>query len=322
MEERVMRIQTFSIIVGGSACNARCPFCVSRMTGKMEDVERRPGGVIELEGYGVCQDPTFDKLDCTNVNWRNFEVACQLAKQAGATTAMLTGKGEPTLWPNLITNYLDMMRADGAPMFPVNELQTNGIAIARGHIKDKQLEQWYKAGLTTVGISIAHHDPAVNKKIYLGDKRDYPDLGELIKRLHGIGFSVRLCCVGILGYIDVFSKLVEVVEFGRRFGVEQITLTPINCPTASDDVDALEWTRKHQLGNDMVQDMRGQLDLHGTRLLELAHGAIVYDLDGQNVCLSNCLNQGPADLSQLRNLIFHPDGHLRFRWDKKGAIIL
>jgi hypothetical protein len=58
------------------------------------------------------------------------------------------------------------------------------------------------------------------------------------------------------------------------------------------------------------------------RIMELSHGAIVYDIDGQNVCVSNCLNTDAVDLGNIRNLIFFPDGHLRYRWDKKGAIIL
>lgn len=28
-----MRIQTFSVVVGGSACNGKCPYCVSKLTG-------------------------------------------------------------------------------------------------------------------------------------------------------------------------------------------------------------------------------------------------------------------------------------------------
>ncbi len=27
-----MKIQTFSIVAGSEACNARCPFCISKMT--------------------------------------------------------------------------------------------------------------------------------------------------------------------------------------------------------------------------------------------------------------------------------------------------
>ena len=78
-----MKIQTFSILAGSEACNARCPFCISKMT---------PPSGVELK------EP--------KVNWRNFRKACLLAKQSGVTTAMFTGKGEPTLFPKQITKFL------------------------------------------------------------------------------------------------------------------------------------------------------------------------------------------------------------------------
>lgn len=41
-----MKIQTMSVVVGTKACNAKCPFCVSRMTGmdvlpKTQDINNR-----------------------------------------------------------------------------------------------------------------------------------------------------------------------------------------------------------------------------------------------------------------------------------------
>jgi len=58
-------------------------------------------------------------------NWRRFKQACRIAKASpGMTTALITGKGEPTLWPDLITKYLDALEQYGD--FPVVELQTNG----------------------------------------------------------------------------------------------------------------------------------------------------------------------------------------------------
>ncbi len=73
-----MKIKTFSIIAGSEACNARCPFCISKMTPQQ----------------GVT-------LKTSTVNWRNFRVGAQLAKQCDVTTAMLTGNGEPTLFPEV-----------------------------------------------------------------------------------------------------------------------------------------------------------------------------------------------------------------------------
>src|SRR5262249_23447888 len=117
--EMTMRVQTFSILAGSAACNARCPFCVSKMT--------PPHGMTLKE---------------PEVNWRNFRKACWLAKQWGATTAMITGKGEPTLFPAQITRYLDQLQEHH---FPVIELQTNGALLADD--SERFLEAWYERGL-------------------------------------------------------------------------------------------------------------------------------------------------------------------------------
>ncbi|MDO8598925.1 MAG: hypothetical protein Q7S02_02355, partial [bacterium] len=45
-----MKIQTFSIVVGTRACNARCPFCVSRMTG-FDELPKR--GAISAKNFSV-----------------------------------------------------------------------------------------------------------------------------------------------------------------------------------------------------------------------------------------------------------------------------
>src|SRR3989344_3193410 len=114
-----MKIRTFSIIAGSEACNARCPFCVSKMT-----------------------PPLGMELKEPEVNWRNFEVACRFAKQNGVTTAMFTGKGEPTLFPRQITKFLFSMAKHE---FPPIELTTNGIMVAqRWEEYVSHLSDWYK----------------------------------------------------------------------------------------------------------------------------------------------------------------------------------
>lgn len=120
-----MKIQTFSIIAGSEACNARCPFCISHMT---------PPHGMELK------EP--------EVHWRNFKKACRLAQLSGVTTAMFTGKGEPTLFPNQITKYLEALQDYD---FPFIELQTNGIRMYdRQDEFDRHLSRWYHLGLTTL----------------------------------------------------------------------------------------------------------------------------------------------------------------------------
>ena len=62
-----MKISTFTIVAGSAACNAKCPYCVSKMTGKEL-------GMKEPE-----------------VNWRNFDKACRLAQVNQVSTVLFTG---------------------------------------------------------------------------------------------------------------------------------------------------------------------------------------------------------------------------------------
>lgn len=291
-----MNIQTFSILAGSEACNARCPFCVSKMT--------PPLGVEPKE---------------PEVNWRNFEIACRLAKQSGVTTAMFTGKGEPTLFPNQINKYLEAMARFE---FPLIELQTNGILIAeKPDIYSRHLEYWWGKGMTTIAISIVHYDPEKNRQIYVPYKKSYIDLPKLVDLIHDHGLSVRLTCIACNGFIDSIETLNKLIDFAKANKVEQLTLTPVNKPENSRNQEAYDWTKAHHLTDEQRNTLVQYLKTNGAKLMTLAHGAVVYDLHGQNLCWNNCLSVQP-EAEEMRNLIFFPDGHLRYYWQYPGATLL
>src|SRR3989344_5196379 len=289
-----MKIQSLSIIAGSEACNARCPFCVSKMT---------PPLGVELK------EP--------EVNWRNFDIACRLAKQSGVTTVMFTGKGEPTLFPEQITKYLDKIEKYE---FPIVELQTNGTKLSEDS-GTNDLKYWYARGMTTIAISIVHYDPDKNREVYLPHKKKYTDLALLIKKLHDLHFSVRLTCIAANGFIDSAEKVKNLVSFAKENRVEQLTITPVNKPETILNKEAWNWTNSHHLTEEQLKDIIRLLKAEATPIMTLAHGAIVYDLYGQNICLNHCLSVQP-DAEEMRNLIFFPDGHLRYYWQYPGAILL
>lgn len=290
-------ILTFSIITGSRACNARCPYCVSKMT--------HTGDV----GY---KEP--------KVNWRNFKIACTAAKNYRAKTVLLTGKGEPTLYPGQITQYLSRLYDEKfRHEFSFRELQTNGILLAEKKM-DRFLKHWYDLWLTTVAISIVDSDPEKNRQIFLPHKKSYIDLPRLIDKLHDIGYSVRLSCVMLKGYVDDVEEVERLVRFSKENKVEQLTMRPVEVTEKSQNKEVHEWTMKHKIG-DKLGSIRQYLDKNGKVLDALPHGAIVYDLYGQNVCLANALTIQP-EIRKKRQLIFYPDGHLRYDWQYKGAILL
>ncbi len=291
-----MKIETFSILAGSEACNARCPFCVSKMT--------PPQGVALKE---------------PDVNWRNFHIACKLARQVGVTTAMFTGKGEPTLFPDQISRFLREMKEYN---FPLIEIQTNGIKLIRNVKKyEPYLQHWYREGMTTIAISIVHFEPEKNREIYLPHENSYIDLPELINWLHSLGFSVRLTCIAANGFIDDTLKVLQLKGFAKENKVEQLTITPVNKPESILNQEAYKWTKEHHLTEKQLTSITSLLEAHGRHILTLAHGAKVYDMQGQNICLNQCLTVQP-DAKEIRNLIFFPDGHLRYDWQYPGAVIL
>jgi molybdenum cofactor biosynthesis enzyme MoaA len=253
------------------------------------------------------------------VNWRNFRKACQLAARSGVTTAMFTGKGEPTLFPEQITKYLQALQEFG---FPFLELQTNGILLAeRRERYEPQLRAWYDLGLSVVAVSIVHYDPEKNRRIYLPHREGYIDLGELIALLHRIGLSVRLACVMAEGFIDGVPELERLLQFARDHRVEQLSVRPVARPRKTRDPAVSDWSAEHGLLEESQREIREFVERTGTKLMTLMHGAVVYDLSGQNLCLTDCLTIEPAT-EDLRQLIFFPDGHLRYDWQYEGAVLL
>lgn len=291
-----MKIQTFSILAGSEVCNARGPFCISKMT---------PPLGVELK------EP--------EVHWRNFDVACRLAKQSGVTTAMFAGKGEPTLFPSQITKYLQAMKKYE---FPLVEMQTNGILLyEKQGTYSKHLREWYELGMTLLAVSIVHYDPEKNRQVYLPYKRSYIDLPGLIRLIHECGLSVRLTCILANGFIDNREKLQNLIHFAKANKVEQLTVTPVNKPEKSENPEVWNWTNTHHLTSEQLEDIRDYIEKNGSHLLTLFHGARVYDVHGQNLCFNHCLSVHPSG-EDMRNLIFFPDGHLRYYWQYPGAVLL
>jgi len=302
-----MKIQTFSIVVGTEACNAGCQFCVSHTTG-------------------------FDTLPPNReINKKNLHKASILAKQSGCTTVLLTGKGEPTLYPDEITKYLKKLQAYD---FPFIELQTNAIQIGHEVLEpprgDKMLplHEWSELGLNTVAISVVDIDSANNQQVYLHHRPNvkYPDLQKTVERLHTCGFSVRLCLMMHKGMIDSFSKVEKVAEWCKKNGVEQLTIRPIRRPLlpvlGSDSFQ--QYINNNGLTETQITNISLSLTTDATHILTLmngAHKAKVYDLHGQNICLSDCLTVEPVS-DDIRTLIFFSDGKLFFDWQFTGARLL
>jgi len=295
-----MNIQTFSVVSGTKACDAKCPFCISRMTG-------------------------FDNTDLSHpINKRNLKKAILMAERHSAQSILITGKGEPTLYPHQISEYLTLFRELGCSV-PVIELQTNGILIGklangeRSLVTESILEYWYNNGLDIIALSVVDVDGDGNKKVYT---EDYPDLEKTIKFIRSFGFQVRICVMMQKGLIDGIGQFDKCVKFCKKNDVFQLTIRTIKkTDKKAEDVVSSEYVAKYGLDLCDVRSIREYIQSTGTLLKKLVHGAEVYDYYGQNVCISDCLTVEPTN-SDIRTLIFYPSGEISYDWQYSGARFL
>lgn len=294
-----MKFQTLSVVAGTKHCNASCPFCVARMTQAAPDTSKPE-----------------------EINVRNLKKTLHLAKMSNVTTAIITSKGEPLLFPDQTTEYLDFFNKEGCS-FPFIELQTNAINIANGKVDEDTLRLWYRLGLTTILISNVGYDGELNRQTYMPKSKEYFNTEEVIKKLHDIGFLVRMTCVGIQGGIDSSEKIKNYVQYCQMIGADQITWRPVNKPNEenSDDREVYEWTKYNGLSDIQSNEVKYWVMNNGTLLRKLVHGAAVFDVNGLNVCLTDCLTHDP-DEEEIRQLIFYPNGELYTDWVYKGSRIL
>jgi molybdenum cofactor biosynthesis enzyme MoaA len=285
-----MKTHTFSIVVGTAECDAKCPYCVSKMTMTKAAKRREP------------------------INWGRFDSAMRIVEMAadGLVSVLLTGKGEPTLYPEQITEYLHRMEG----RFPLVDLQTNGINVTK--MPYSQLNEWRELGLSLACVSITHPDPHISNDI-MGCPTDY-NFWDAIHRCQDVGLATRLNCTLVKGGCDSFGEIDELIYRCKEQGVDQLTIRAVSKPKVSKARGPFDWVVANQPAI-TGWDLYSRLDSRGTKLLELPHGAFVFDVDGQNVCVGNCLT-GTTDPEDIRQIIFFPDGRVCYDWQYPGARIL
>jgi len=295
-----MRTHTFSIVVGTAACNAKCPFCVSKMT--------RSAG---------WRFPTINK--------RRLHTACRIVEQArdGLVSVLLTGKGEPLLFPDQITEYLSEI---ASCRFPLIDLQTNGILVKEA-IETGMMKKWATLGLSLVCISIVHWEPYTSQNL-MGINDGSFDFWQAVDWLHGAGLAVRLNCTLTKSGCGTLGDTDRLINMCRDHKVEQLTLREVEVPDymagsgntqeARKVMDCAKSEKPHGFAN----QLRHYLEMNGAvTLMHLPHGAVIYDYHGQNVCISNCLTS-TTDPNNIRQIIFFPDGRIAYDWKYPGARIL
>lgn len=294
-----MQFNTFCIVAGTENCTARCKWCVASMTPDL--------------GVG--------KGKAKSIDFRTFEKACQLARQSNLDTARITGKGEPTIFPAQITEYLKLLQPHA---FSFVELQTHGAHMAfEDRVSRDDMVTWAALGMTHVCISVVSYKRERNGAHYFASHprfKKYFDMAELIKKLHGMRFNVRLTCIMQKGDIDSAAELEKFMQWAKKVGADQVTILPVNKPEDRSRNPAIfDAAIEAMLSDDQLEEIRDYA-ARGVLLRTLPWGAKIYDLNGQNLCLNYCLTENPDD-DGSRQLIFYPPGTIGYDWQYAGAIL-
>lgn len=296
-----MKFNTFCIVAGNQVCTARCKWCVSSMT--------------PSQGVG------FGKA--TGIDADVFSMACRLAMQSRLDTVRITGKGEPTIFPAQITQYLELLQPTlrSRSGFTFIELQTHGRHLAKeDRVTGEQIALWRKLGLTHVCISLVSQDQARNAQHYFPHKGSYYDLPGLITKLHRLRYNVRLTCIMQKGDVDCADKLRSFMKWAREIRADQVTVLPVNKPADSRNAEAYQAAVDSLLTGEQLQDISDYCQKEGKLVRTLPWGGRIFDMKGQNLCLNFCLTHSP-DRDDSRQLIFLPPGTISYDWEYEAAVL-
>jgi len=148
-----------------------------------------------------------------------------------------------------------------------------------------------------------------------GDKDDF-ELIKLIDKIHGKGIRTRLSCVLLKGYIDSVEAVQELIDFARARGVFQLTLRKADIPKNPRDLEVARFIEERAVtGKDAsYQEIVSYFEKEGALCDILPHGASVYEVKGQNVCITTGLTVDAGEKA-IRQLIFFPPDLVTTSWE-------
>lgn len=126
-----IKAENLTISVPNKGCNKNCPYCVSRMTGYIDEN--------------------------SELIFRNIQKVLKIAEIAEVSSILLTGKGEPLLNDSLefIAEFCKYTKN-----WPI-ELQTNGICLLQ---KPDLIHYLYDLGINVIAVSIDNNNQLTQMK--------------------------------------------------------------------------------------------------------------------------------------------------------------
>lgn len=290
-----MKISTLSIMIGSSACNLRCKYCISRTT-------------YNIKERGKLFVPSKILID----------KAARVFAAGEGFTALITGKGEPIL---VSCQKLVKLIKTLYQYTPVVELQTNGSLLTDKNVKDFAL-----AGLSTMAISCASNDDRFNYQVMANGFGKPWNLSEKCKLVIKNNLVLRLAVVTTKGGVYDIQTFLNFVKWLKSLAPEnyplQLTIRRMGMPAQHrlktvQGRKVANFIKSNQINTNLIWNY---LKKHGEKIITFPWGSEVFDYQGIAICVSDCLTIKP-EKDTIRSAILYPDGHLRYSWEFPSAII-
>jgi molybdenum cofactor biosynthesis enzyme MoaA len=280
-----MRTLSLSVVPQQVGCDAECKFCIS----------------------GSTFVPREDRF----VDMCAVKRACLYARNCGALTGIVTGKGEPLLMDHALLRDIIQVLSE---TFGQVDLHTNGVRLLKNR-DGGILETLTDGGLTNLTVSVAHYDSEKNSEVMdLGQ----PYLAELMKHLkkYRRNLHIRLSCVLAKGYIDTPEEMINYLKFAKQNKIDSVIFRELW--VAGKDSPTKKWCQEHYMSisdDDNVWRMFRRRYMNQRQLMELPW-SYVYDWNGVSVTASECEYQ---TVDFAKSLILLPDNHLYYNWSSPAS---
>lgn len=274
--------ENLTISIPGSACNKSCPYCISKITPKVE----------------------YNEL----LYARNLKKVAQYAKTANVASVLITGKGEPTLNPEMIKVVSKEMKN-----FPL-ELQTNGISF----MKAGWARFLFECGFDTISISLDFLDGHPIETLI--------DIKEFFEENRIYNMTVRLAFNITDHMLDNFFDIDAYIDLCKIYNVDQMILRNIVNPNYIEGENIYsEWIKnntKEEKYFKVCENFKKIIDEGKAQLIRTTKfGMKIYDYRGISVTYSDYCIQETNHSDDIRSLIYQADGHMYTSWNSKASRI-
>jgi wyosine [tRNA(Phe)-imidazoG37] synthetase (radical SAM superfamily) len=270
--------RSLSVLPVARACQAHCPFCFSKASISAETESKQ-------------------------IDWRRISEVLHQSRARGASRAVITGGGEPSLLGDC---DLDRLIREAAAVFPKVVFISNGFKW--GHMTDQArataLHDLDDAGLSVLAISRHHFDSEHNSSLM-----NLPTRSEAIARTWSTTLpnlrrlKLRWICVLQRGGINDRNSLEQYLDWAVEGGVEEICFKELYVSTSVEseyyDRASNDWSADNQVPLRLVLELAQ--DAGWSLVEQLPWGAPIFKGDWRGRRVRVAAYTEPSLLWELTN---------------------